>query len=518
MLYNEIRPVKLAEVVGQPQVTGVLAAQEKSGKFSNTYLFVGVRGTGKTTSARILARAMNCTNKDANGEPCGCCPNCQSIMNGTNPDVIELDAARNRTVEDARKLIEQTQYAPQVGKRKVFIIDEVHMFSTEAFNSLLKTLEDPPQYCTFILCTTEEYRVPATIISRCQKFNFGTVDNDTIANLLAETLDNKGVSYQLTAMILIAIAARGSVRDAISILDKCLSDAGAEGITEDLVRELQGIPQETEVFELLHGLAKKDTAAVVSSVQLMEHKGYAPGQIVLNAQEILADCIRYYSLGLDGVYNIPSYQETLQNLCQLMDEETAISCMAVFVEAKKEIADIAPYTSLMARMVFYLSESQKVSKLDETLKKAEAQLAEVNKLLEQAKKELVTTKAQLNQPKAEATKTEETRFDNPMPEEPETVEVEPSESEVIETAEPVFDEVEEDESEFSSFDDGFETLDEEGSVDINSLFGCEGNQVPSKRTSSERNSGGADPEANGDGEEYSGEDEGESGFDDFFNW
>ena len=196
MLYNEIRPAKLAEVVGQPQVTGVLAAQEKSGKFSNTYLFVGVRGTGKTTSARILARAMNCTNKDANGEPCGCCPNCQSIMNGTNPDVIELDAARNRSVEDARKLIEQTQYAPQVGKRKVFIIDEVHMFSTEAFNSLLKTLEDPPQYCTFILCTTEEYRVPATIISRCQKFNYGTVDNDTIANLLAETLDNKGVSYQ----------------------------------------------------------------------------------------------------------------------------------------------------------------------------------------------------------------------------------------------------------------------------------------------------------------------------------
>lgn len=252
----------------------------------------------------------------------------------------------------------------------------------------------------------------------------------------------------------------------------------------------------------------------------MEHKGYAPGQIVLNAQEILADCIRYYSLGLDGVYNIPSYQETLQNLCQLMDEETAISCMAVFVEAKKEIADIAPYTSLMARMVFYLSESQKVSKLDETLKKAEAQLAEVNKLLEQAKKELAVTKAQLNQPrqqKVETTKTEETRFDNPMPEEPETVEAKPS-SEVIETAEPVFDEVEEDEGEFSSFDDGFETLDEEGSVDINSLFGCEGNQVPSKRTSSERNSGGADPEANGDGEEYSGEDEGESGFDDFFNW
>ena len=141
-------------------------------------------------------------------------------MNGSFKNVVELDAARNRSVEDARRLIEQTQYMAPEGKRKVFIIDEVHMFSTEAFNTLLKTLEDPPESCTFILCTTEEYRVPATIISRCQKFNFGTVDNDTISNLLAETLDARGIAYELSGLILIAIAARGSVRDAISILDK----------------------------------------------------------------------------------------------------------------------------------------------------------------------------------------------------------------------------------------------------------------------------------------------------------
>lgn len=505
MLYNEIRPTKLAEVVGQPQVTEVLAAQEKSGRYSNTYLFVGVRGTGKTTTARILARAMNCTNKDKNGEPCGCCPTCKAIMNGSFKNVVELDAARNRSVEDARRLIEQTQYMAPEGKRKVFIIDEVHMFSTEAFNTLLKTLEDPPESCTFILCTTEEYRVPATIISRCQKFNFGTVDNDTISNLLAETLDARGIAYELSGLILIAIAARGSVRDAISILDKCLSDADEDGITEGLVRSLQGIPQEEEVFGLLSGLAQKNNAAVVSTLQIMEQKGYAPGQIVLNAQEVLADCIRFHSLGVEGIFNVPSYKDSLQKLCQVMNEATAISVMAAFVDAKRDVNDIAPYTSLMARMIFYLSESKRVDELEATLKKAKEQLAETNALLEETRKALEEVRNGGILVKATAES------------EPELEDEESEESAKEQTgAEDAESSKEEDTFDGNSSEPSQE---EEATIDINELFGgcaSQGEELPSKSASSEGYAGGADPQQE-EGGCSDPEDEGED-FDEFFNW
>ncbi|MBR4906342.1 MAG: DNA polymerase III subunit gamma/tau [Clostridia bacterium] len=238
-LYREYRPELFSEVIGQDHITTILKNQVREGKLSHAYLFCGSRGTGKTTSAKILSRAVNCLSpKD--GEPCGECTACRLIKNGS-ADVIEIDAASNNSVDNVRSLIEQAQFAPLELKYRVFIIDEVHMLSNAAFNALLKTLEEPPKHVLFILATTEPQKLPATIISRCQRFDFHRLTIAHIVANLTSVLEKAGASIEPNGLRLIARAADGGMRDALSLADQCLSYAGDHVTEQDVLDALGSV-------------------------------------------------------------------------------------------------------------------------------------------------------------------------------------------------------------------------------------------------------------------------------------
>lgn len=218
-LYRKFRPVSFEDVKGQDHIVTTLKNQLKAGRIGHAYLFCGTRGTGKTTVAKILARAVNCEHpKD--GSPCNECDTCKGILSGTSTNVIEIDAASNNGVDNIREIREEVSYRPTQGKYKVYIIDEVHMLSTGAFNALLKTLEEPPEYVIFILATTEVNKIPVTILSRCQRYNFHRISIDTISARVKELLDKEGVQAEDRAIRYIAKAADGSMRDALSLTDQ----------------------------------------------------------------------------------------------------------------------------------------------------------------------------------------------------------------------------------------------------------------------------------------------------------
>lgn len=222
-LYRKFRPVNFDKVIGQEHIIKILSAQVLSQSVGHAYLFCGARGTGKTSVAKIFAKAVNCQNPTLSGSPCNGCNVCNSLGKGNNMDILEIDAASNNKVEDIRDIIDKAQYPPVNGKYKVYIIDEVHMLSGQAFNALLKTLEEPPLHAVFILATTEVYKLPATILSRCMRFDFKLVPSAVIASLLKAVFDETGKKYEEGAVNEIARAGEGSVRDALSIADTCIS-------------------------------------------------------------------------------------------------------------------------------------------------------------------------------------------------------------------------------------------------------------------------------------------------------
>ena len=229
-LYRKYRPVTFEEMIGQNHITRTLKNQIKSGNISHAYLFTGARGTGKTTAAKIFARAVNCLN-NSSGSPCNKCENCLKLSIDANLDIIEIDAASNNGVNEIREIIENSKYQPTVGKYKVYIIDEVHMLSLSAFNALLKTLEEPPEHVIFILATTEVHKLPETIISRCLKFDFRLVPDSLLEKQVKSIFDKLKINYDEQAVKLIASFGEGSVRDTLSIADMCLSYAGGEKIS-----------------------------------------------------------------------------------------------------------------------------------------------------------------------------------------------------------------------------------------------------------------------------------------------
>ncbi len=271
-LYRKFRPQTFDDVKGQDHIVTTLRNQIASGRVGHAFLFTGTRGVGKTTAAKLLARAVNCEHP-VNGDPCGECPMCKAILAGTSMNVIEIDAASNNGVDNIREIVDEVQYSPTEGKYKVYIIDEVHMLSTGAFNALLKTLEEPPAYVIFILATTEVHKIPITILSRCQRYDFRRATIDEIAARLRTLVDTEGVKAEDKALRYIATAADGSFRDGISLLDQCISFYLGQELTYDNVLEVLGTVDVSTFSGLLKAIRAEDVNAALAILEEVVAKG-----------------------------------------------------------------------------------------------------------------------------------------------------------------------------------------------------------------------------------------------------
>lgn len=255
VLYRKWRPAVFTDVSGQEHITSTLQNEVSSGRLNHAYLFTGSRGTGKTTCAKILAKAVNCLNPQ-NGNPCGECEICKGIDDGSILDIVEMDAASNRKIDDIRQIIDEVQFKPAKCKYRVYIVDEVHMLTTEAFNALLKTLEEPPEHVIFILATTEVHKLPQTIRSRCQRFDFHRIPPKAIADRVEYVVSQENAEITESAALMLASVADGALRDALSLLDSCL--AVSSHIDEKVVRNAAGLVSKTYLFELATAIINKN--------------------------------------------------------------------------------------------------------------------------------------------------------------------------------------------------------------------------------------------------------------------
>ena len=278
-LYRQWRPTSFEEVRGQDHIVKTLKNQINSGRIGHAYLFCGTRGTGKTSIAKIFARAVNCEHP-VDGSPCGECSMCRQIAEGASLNVVEIDAASNNGVENIRDIREQVQYPPTDGRYRVYIIDEVHMLSIGAFNALLKTLEEPPSYVIFILATTEVHKIPITILSRCQRYDFKRISIDTIAGRLAELTQAEQIDVDDRALRYVARAADGSMRDALSLLDQCVAFHFGEKLTYDNVLEVLGAVDNRVFSKLFQAVLASDTKACIREIEEMIIQGRDLSQLV----------------------------------------------------------------------------------------------------------------------------------------------------------------------------------------------------------------------------------------------
>ncbi len=271
-LYRKYRPKDFSSVKGQDHIVTTLKNQIQGDRIGHAYLFCGTRGTGKTTMAKIFAKAVNCENPGENG-PCGECAMCRAIEERSTVNVVEIDAASNNRVDDIRQVIDEVQYSPAEGRYKVYIIDEVHMLSTSAFNALLKTLEEPPSYLIFILATTEVHKIPLTILSRCQRYDFKRISVETIAARLRELLEQEGVESEERALTYIARQADGALRDGLSLLEQCISFYFGQKLTYENVLKVLGAVDHAIYHELMEALVENHATGVVEVVGEVVEQG-----------------------------------------------------------------------------------------------------------------------------------------------------------------------------------------------------------------------------------------------------
>ena len=323
-LYRKYRPKTFDEVVGQDHIVKTLVNQIKLDKISHAYLFTGSRGTGKTSTAKIFAKAINCTNNKT-GSPCGECEVCKSLE-GTNIDVLEIDAASNNGVDEIRDLREKVKYPPVVGKYKVYIIDEVHMLSSSAFNALLKTLEEPPTHTVFILATTEVHKLPATILSRCLRFDFRLVSLENLTGLLKKILTAENIKFDDQAINVIARAGEGSVRDTLSIADRCVSFAGNE-LTYQKVVEVLGVSENEVLIEMSNHIFSKNIGDALFELDKVLSQGKSPLVFSNDLISYMRDLLLIYSLGeksreivvvKDDIFSQMKGQATAENYAKIL--------------------------------------------------------------------------------------------------------------------------------------------------------------------------------------------------------
>ncbi len=342
-LYRKFRPLNFSEMVGQEHITRTLRNQVIEQRVGHAYLFNGGRGTGKTSAAKILARAVNCLNpKD--GEPCNECEICKAILSGSLTDVVEMDAASNNSVEDIRAIRDEVNFLPTRAKYRVYIIDEVHMLSTGAFNALLKTLEEPPEHVKFILATTEPQKLPATILSRCQRFDFKRISTQDIIKRLEIICKESNIQISKEALELIAILSEGAMRDAISILERCAAEQ-TEEINEDKVRDLVGIPKITYINKLAKGIINKEPEETINIVNTILEEGKDIDNFLWELIKYIKDILVYKSTSKLEVYN----QEEIKNIKELADSTNKERLLRLIYELS-ELANNIKWSSQKAIM------------------------------------------------------------------------------------------------------------------------------------------------------------------------
>lgn len=337
-LYRKFRPSEFEDVKGQDHIVTTLKNQIKADRIGHAYLFCGTRGTGKTTVAKIFARAVNCESP-ADGSPCGKCASCRAVAMGNSMNVIEIDAASNNGVESIREIRDEVTYRPTEGRYKVYIIDEVHMLSIGAFNALLKTLEEPPSYVIFILATTEAHKIPVTILSRCQRYDFKRISVDAIYGRLQELMQIEQVETEEKALRYIARAADGALRDALSLLDQCIAFYMGQKLTYDHVLEVLGAV-DTQVFSALLGkVLAQDVTGVMAEVENLVSDGRELGQFVIDFVWYLRNMLLLKSSeGMIEVLEMSA--ENMERLRQEADqigEQTLIRFIRIFSELSNQI-------------------------------------------------------------------------------------------------------------------------------------------------------------------------------------
>ncbi|MCI8344595.1 MAG: DNA polymerase III subunit gamma/tau [Clostridia bacterium] len=315
-LYRKFRPTSFSEMVGQEHITRTLRNQIIAGRVGHAYLFNGGRGTGKTTTAKVLARAINCLNPQ-NGEPCNECEVCREAMNGSLTDIVEMDAASNNSVEDIRQIREEVNFLPTKAKYRIYIIDEVHMLSTGAFNALLKTLEEPPEHVKFILATTEPQKLPATILSRCQRFDFKQISDEDIIKRLKIVCEEMQIEITNEALRVIAVLAEGGMRDALSILERCLQD-GETKIDDDKVKDLVGIPKLAYINKIVNSILKDDVNEALQTIDEVVNEGKDIQNFLWEIIKYVKDILIYKSSRKLSIYS----ESEIANIEKLASEVT----------------------------------------------------------------------------------------------------------------------------------------------------------------------------------------------------
>ena len=402
-LYRKFRPGGFEDVKGQDHISKTLQNQIKADRIGHAYLFCGTRGTGKTSVAKIFAKAVNCENP-IDGSPCGVCSSCRAISEGRSMNVIEIDAASNNGVDNIREIREEVAYRPTEGRFKVYIIDEVHMLSIGAFNALLKTLEEPPEYVIFILATTEAHKIPITILSRCQRYDFKRITIDTIAARLMELMDKEQVEVEEKAIRYIAKAADGSMRDALSLLDQCIAFYIGQKLTYDHVLEVLGAV-DTDVFSrLLREIIEKDIVKVLKTLEELVMQGRELSQLSTDFTWYLRNLLLVKSSdNMEDVLDVST-----ENLAQLKEEavmienDTLIRYIRIFSELSNQLKYATQKRVLLEVTLIKLCKPAMEVSHDSLLERIRAVEEQLEKGVPAKAQEVVYVERTESKPKAEA--------------------------------------------------------------------------------------------------------------------
>lgn len=371
-LYRKWRPRVFGDVKGQDHIVTTLQNQIRSERIGHAYLFCGTRGTGKTSVAKIFAKAVNCEHPE-DGSPCGECPSCQQIQAGTSLNVVEIDAASNNGVENIREIRDQVQYPPTEGKYRVYIIDEVHMLSTGAFNALLKTLEEPPSYVIFILATTEVHKIPITVLSRCQGYDFRRITVDTIADRLKELTDAEGMAVEDRALRYVAKAGDGSMRDALSLLDQCAAFHYGETLTYENVLDVLGAVDNRVFRELFGALRNGQTKECILRLEEMVIQGRELSQFVADFIWFLRNLLILKTAD-EAEELLDMSEDNLKQLREdaaLADENVLMRYIRVFSEVLNQIRFAAQKRVLVELAFIRLTKPEMEQSMDAVLERLE---------------------------------------------------------------------------------------------------------------------------------------------------